>query len=160
MQRYLEKHVFNWIITKLLPLQVSLGRRDVEELLFEDAGSHSLWLAHLGLKYIKLKKRIIQGSANSAQRSQKPHVRDVKREHMFCINTRVDEASRCSFAELFRFIRQRDLDNPRDVPRRRLNTDGVRCNQLRNEDGSKTETNYFLHSEYLRIVEFENCRSL
>lgn len=68
---------------------------------------------------------------------------------MFCINTRVDEASRCSFAELFRFIRQRDLDDSRDVPRRRLNTDGVRCNQLRNEDSSKRETNYFLHFAYL-----------
>lgn len=68
---------------------------------------------------------------------------------MFFINTRVDEASRCSFAELFRFIRQRDLDNSRDVPGRRLNTDGVRCNQLRNEDSSKRETNYFLHFEYL-----------
>lgn len=51
---------------------------------------------------------------------------------MCCLNTCVDEASRRSLAELFGFIRQCDLHDPRDVSRRCLHTDGVRCDQLRN----------------------------
>lgn len=47
--------------------------------------------------------------------------------------TGVDEASRCSFAELFRLVRQRDLHNPRNVTRGSLDPDGVRGDQLDQE---------------------------
>lgn len=45
--------------------------------------------------------------------------------------TCVDEASGGAFAELFGFVRQRDLHHPWDVPWRRLHSDGVGGDQLR-----------------------------
>lgn len=56
---------------------------------------------------------------------------------MCCPCTCVDEASRSSLAELFRFVRQCDLHNPGDVPRRRLDTDSVWCDQLRIQHGKR-----------------------
>lgn len=47
------------------------------------------------------------------------------------VPTCVDEASGGAFAELFGFVRQRDLHHPWDVPRRRLHSDGMRGDQLR-----------------------------
>ena len=45
--------------------------------------------------------------------------------------TCVDEASGCSLAKLFRFIRQCDLHNPRNVARGCLDSDSMRRDQLR-----------------------------
>lgn len=50
-------------------------------------------------------------------------------QNKLCV-TCVDEASRRSFTELFGFVRQRDLDDPGDVARRSLDSDGVRGDQL------------------------------
>ena len=45
--------------------------------------------------------------------------------------TCVDEASRCSFAELFGFVGQRDLHHPGDVSGWSLHTNGMGGDQLR-----------------------------
>lgn len=57
---------------------------------------------------------------------------------MCCLNTCVDKASRCSLAELFWFIWQCDLNDPRDVSRRCLDADSVWCNQLKNMTGNRS----------------------
>lgn len=44
--------------------------------------------------------------------------------------TCVNESAWCPFAELLGFVGQCDFHNTRDVPRRRLHTDGMRSNQL------------------------------
>lgn len=72
---------------------------------------------------------------------------------MCCLNTCVDEASRGSLAELFRLIRQCDLHNPRDVSRGCLDTDSVRCDQLRN----RTENR---HKKSHQIIPPMNCKYL
>lgn len=48
--------------------------------------------------------------------------------------TCVDESSWCAFAKLFGFIGKRDLYHPRDVTRRGLNSDCMRCDELRGEN--------------------------
>lgn len=47
--------------------------------------------------------------------------------------TCVYEPSWCAFAELFGLVRQSDLDDPGDVSGRRLDPDGMRCDQLQKE---------------------------
>ena len=49
---------------------------------------------------------------------------------LFVDLTSVDESSRCSFAELFGFVGQRDLHDPGDVTGRSLDPDGMRGDQL------------------------------
>lgn len=58
--------------------------------------------------------------------------------------TCVNEAPRCSFAELFGFVGQRDFHHPWDVPGRGLHTDGVRSDQLeRNRENYCNQISYF-----------------
>lgn len=47
--------------------------------------------------------------------------------------TCVYEPPWCAFAELFRLVRQSDLNNPGDVSGRRLHPDGMRRDQLEKE---------------------------
>lgn len=46
------------------------------------------------------------------------------------VDTCVDEASRCAFAELFGFVGQCDLHHPGDVSGRSLHTNGMGGDQL------------------------------
>lgn len=53
---------------------------------------------------------------------------------MMCsLLTCVDEATRCSLAKLFRFIRQCDLHDPGNVARGCLDADSVRRDQLKEQ---------------------------
>lgn len=54
--------------------------------------------------------------------------------------TCVDEAPRCPLAELFRFVGERDLHDPWDVARGRLDTDGVGRDQLRERERNRDKT--------------------
>lgn len=63
------------------------------------------------------------------------------------MHTCVDEASGCAFAELFGFVRQRDLHHPGDVSGWRLHTNGMRGDQLRRARQDKRINTVKLHMQ-------------
>ncbi len=68
------------------------------------------------------------------------------------ILTRVDEASWRSFAELFGFVGQRDLNDPGDVTRGCLDPNGVRGDQLMTQTQTERITGGTLQKQIVRKV--------
>lgn len=63
--------------------------------------------------------------------------------------TCINEPPWSSFAELLGFIRQSHFHHSRDVPRRSLHSDGMRSDELKNEQAWKWNTYYRIyHQQY------------
>lgn len=103
-------------------LATFLDLQDVLESTFGVVGSHSLWLVHSELTKIKQRNKFTVSHLLTSQMSS----------HCSLFNqlTNINKSSRCSFTKLFGFVAQRNFHHSRNVSRRRLNTNCVRCDQL------------------------------